>query len=98
MPRGTHAVTRSWLPHPLVLLVGCILVAAALSYVVPAGQYERHEDPATGRHLVVAGSYHPVPPHRMGPFQTLVALPQGMIDAASVIFLVFLVGGAFSVV
>ena len=91
-------VTPSRLPHPLVLLVGCVLVAAALSYAVPAGQYERREDAETGRRLVVAGSYHAVPPHHMGLFETFLALPQGMIDAASVIFLVFLVGGAFSVV
>jgi len=91
-------VIRSRLPHPLVLLVGCVAIAAVLSYLVPAGQYERREDPGTGRHVVVAGSYHLVAPHRMGPFETLVALPAGMIDAASVIFLVFLVGGAFSVV
>jgi len=47
---------------------------------------------------VVAGSYHSVPAHPLGFFETLVALPQGMADAGSVIFLVFLVGGAFSVV
>jgi len=98
MPWGTRPVTQSRLPHPLVLLVGCILIAAALSYVVPAGQYDRRDDTATGRHVVIAGSFHLVPAHPMGPFQTLVAIPQGMIDAASVIFLVFLVGGAFNVV
>ncbi len=34
----------------------------------------------------------------MGPFGALMAVPQGMTEAAAVIFLVFLVGGAFSVV
>ena len=46
----------------------------------------------------MAGSYHPVAVSPVGPFQAFVAIPKGMIDAASVIFLVFLVGGAFSVV
>ena len=91
-------MTPPRLPHPLVLLVGCVALATALSYVVPAGQYDRREDAATGRHLAVAGSYHAVPPHHVGFFETFLAVPQGMIDAASVIFLVFLVGGAFSVV
>ncbi len=85
-------------PHPLVLLTACIILAAALSYILPAGQYQRREDPATGREVVVAGTYHHVEPAPVGPFAAMVAIPRGMADAASVIFLVFLIGGAFTVV
>src|SRR2546425_312201 len=85
-------------PHPLTLLVGCILVATILSYVLPAGEFERVDDAATGRRVVVAGTYHAVPRTPVGPFQALVAVPKGMADAAAVIFLVFLAGGAFTVV
>jgi len=88
----------SRIPHPLVLLLGCVFAAAALTHVVRAGEFERRDDPATGRRAVVAGSFHPLPPSPVGPFQALMALPQGMTEAASVIFLIFLVGGAFSVV
>jgi uncharacterized ion transporter superfamily protein YfcC len=91
---------RSWLhvPHPLVLLSGCILLAAAGSYVLPAGEYDRRQDEVTGREVVVAGTYHAVAATPVSPFRAVVALPRGMEDAGSVIFLVFLVGGAFTVV
>jgi uncharacterized ion transporter superfamily protein YfcC len=85
-------------PHPLTLLTCCVLLAAALSHVLPAGRYDRKDDPASGRSVVVAGTYHTVPAAPVGFFQTLVAIPKGLIDAASVIFFVFLVGGAFTVV
>lgn len=85
-------------PHPLALLAGCVLLAAAASYVLPAGQYERRDDPRTGRSVVVAGTYHRVGPAPVSPFQAVVAVPKGMADAGAVIFLVFLVGGAFTVV
>jgi uncharacterized ion transporter superfamily protein YfcC len=85
-------------PHPLTLLVACILIAGALTWVVPAGEYERREDPVSGRSVVVAGTYAPVEAAPVGPFQALVGIPRGMIAAASVIFFVFLVGGAFAVV
>src|SRR5216110_3959227 len=75
-----------------------VLLAALASHVLPPGQYDRRDDPATGRRLVVAGTYHAVPPRPVGPFQALVAIPRGMADAASVIFFVFLIGGAFTVV
>jgi uncharacterized ion transporter superfamily protein YfcC len=85
-------------PHPLTLLTGCILTAALGSSVLPAGQYDRQADPATGRQVVVAGTYHHVERRPVGPFEALVAIPKGLTDAASVVFLVFLVGGAFTVV
>lgn len=89
---------RSRFPHPLALLVGGVLLAAALSYVLPAGKYDRREDPVTGRSVVVAGTYHAVPPQPVSPFAAIVAIPGGMADAAAVVFFVFLVGGAFTVV
>jgi uncharacterized ion transporter superfamily protein YfcC len=86
------------MPHPLALLFVCVVIASSLSYILPAGEYERRPDQTTGRNVVVPGSYHTVPSAPVGPFATLIAFPKGMADAASVIFLVFLVGGAFSVV
>jgi uncharacterized ion transporter superfamily protein YfcC len=82
----------------MVLMVLCLIVAAAASYILPAGEYDRKDDQATGRKVVVAGTYHRVPQTPVNPFDMFVAIPKGMSDAASVIFLVFLVGGAFTVV
>jgi uncharacterized ion transporter superfamily protein YfcC len=90
----------TWLrfPHPLALLVCCVLVAAVLTWVLPAGQFDRKEDPVTGRSVVVAGTYHRVDRQPVDPFEAIVAIPKGIVDAASVIGLVFLIGGAFTVV
>jgi uncharacterized ion transporter superfamily protein YfcC len=85
-------------PHPLTLLVACVLVAAVLTWVLPAGSYERREDPVTGRKVVVPGTYTRVQQQPVGPFQAFVAIPKGIVDAASVIGLVFLIGGGFTVV
>ncbi len=85
-------------PHPVVLLLGCVAIAAALTWVVPAGAYDRRDDPVTGRAVVVPGTYHSVEAAPVGLFKALVAVPKGLIDAASVIFLIFLSGGAFTVV
>ncbi len=89
---------RFHFPHPLALLVACIAIAAALTYVLPAGRYQRRDDPATGRSIVVPGTYARVAPQPVSPFQAIVAIPKGLGEAGSVVFLVFLVGGAFAVV
>src|SRR5262245_27258045 len=85
-------------PHPLALLTAGIILATVLTYVLPAGEYERRDDAATGRAVVVAGTFHRVPQRPVSIFSALVAIPKGLADASSVVFLVFLVGGAFTVV
>ncbi len=62
-------------PHPLTLLLGCIIAAAALTYVLPAGQYDRIDDPNTGRSVVVSGSFHGVDRDPVNLFEAIVAIP-----------------------
>jgi uncharacterized ion transporter superfamily protein YfcC len=85
-------------PHPLALMVGCIIIAAALTWILPAGKYERREDTETGRNVVVPGTYARVEARPVGPFGAIVAIPKGIVDAASVIALILLIGGGFTVV
>lgn len=89
-----------WLriPDPLTLLVACVVIAAGLSHVVPAGEYQRRDDPATGRKVVVAGTYAHVDPNPVGFFDAIVAIPRGMANAADVVFLILFGAAAFTVV
>ena len=95
-----HKLTMKWLrlPDPLTLLVTCVVVAAALSYVLPAGQYQRQEDPRSGRQVVVPGTFMPVPPNPVGFFDAFVAIPRGLANAADVVFLILFGSAAFTVV
>jgi uncharacterized ion transporter superfamily protein YfcC len=89
---------RLRVPHPVVLLLGGVLLAAVLTWIVPAGEFDRREDEATGRTVVVAGTYHAVDPAPVGPFRTFVSIPQGFIEGADVIAAILFVGGAWVVV
>jgi uncharacterized ion transporter superfamily protein YfcC len=86
------------LPNPSVLLLSGVLVAAALTWVLPAGQYDRRDDAATGRRVAVPGTYHPVPHAPVGLFAAAVAVPRGFVAAADVIAVIFFVGGAWFIV
>jgi uncharacterized ion transporter superfamily protein YfcC len=85
-------------PHPLVQLIGCILVAAGLTYILPSGEYERRKDEATGREVVIPRSYKQISPNPVNVWEALVAIPGAMADASAVVFFVFLTGAAFLVV
>lgn len=84
------------LPHPLVLLLGCVAVAVALTWIVPAGSYQRRTDAATGREVVVPGTYARIAATPVGPMAAIMAVPQGMVEGADIIVLVLFVGGAFA--
>ncbi len=81
-----------------MLLGWAVAVAAALTWVLPAGEFDRRDEPNTGRRVVVAGTYHPVEPAPVGPFGAFVAIPRGFVAAAEVVAVVLFVGGAWIVV
>lgn len=83
------------LPHPIVLLLGAVLIAAFLTWVLRAGEYDRQANEATGRRVVVAGTYHAVERSPVGPFAAAVSLPRGFIEAGDVVIVILLAGGAF---
>src|SRR5581483_4774063 len=86
-------------PMDPILLVGAILLfAAALTWVVPAGRYQRRHDPNTRQNLVVPGSYRSAPRQPVGAWGMLLAVPEGLAQAAAVVFYCFLAGGALTVI
>jgi uncharacterized ion transporter superfamily protein YfcC len=87
---------RLRLPHPLVLLLGGVAVAALLTWILPAGAYERRMDEASGRELVVAGTYHEVPATPVGVMQAVLAVARGIVAGADIILTILFVGGAFA--
>ncbi len=87
---------RLRLPHPLVLLLGGVAVAALLTWILPAGAYQRHADAASGREVVVPGTYAHVAATPVGPLAAVLAVPRGIVAGADVIVVVLFVGGAFA--
>lgn len=87
---------RFQLPHPFVLLLAAVGVAAALTWIIPAGEYQRKTDDATGRTVVIAGTYARVAAAPVGPMAAVLAVPRGVIAGADVIVTILFVGGAFA--
>lgn len=81
----------------ITVLVIIILIVAALTYIIPAGEFDR-ETLESGRTVVVPGSYHTIESAPVG-FKTLMAVMyNAIIAASSLIGFVFVVGGAFGVI
>jgi len=75
-------------PSSIVILFSLICFVAFLTYVVPAGQFEKVVDPATNIAKVDATSFTLTEKSPVNIFKMFVAIPQGFIDGASIIFLI----------
>lgn len=82
-------------PHTFVLLFALVALAAIATHVLPAGEYLRTE--VEGRKLVDPESYRPIPAHPAGLGDVFLAWPRGLAATASIVFYIFIIGGAFGV-
>lgn len=83
-------------PDALLIVAVVLLVAVAMTWIVPAGAFDRVE--RDGRTYVVPGTYHAVEPAPVSPLAFFTAPLRGFTDhqAAEIIAFVLLIGGAFS--
>ncbi|WZL72439.1 YfcC family protein [Clostridiaceae bacterium 35-E11] len=89
---------RFKVPHTYVILFSVILIMSILTYIIPAGEYDRIKDEATGRTVVDPASFHNVEQNPIKFFDLFQAVPKGMKDASSIIFFIFIVGGSFQMI
>lgn len=85
-------------PHPLVILLSIVILAALATLVIPSGTFDRVMDEQTGREIVVPGSFHLTEDRNIGIYETLLSIPEGIIAGADIVVLILLIGGAFYVV
>ena len=85
-------------PETSLLLLIMIFLMGILTYVMPAGVFDRMIDPETEREIVVAGSYHAVEQSPIAVGALFASVFNGLVRASEIIALIFVVGGAFGVV
>jgi len=82
----------------LLLLCLIILIVAALTWVIPAGHYERSYNEQTGLTQVIPGSFRNSPAQPVGPWGVLLSIPKGLVAAADIVFFVLIGGAALTVI
>ena len=91
-------VEKRWyerIPHPVVMLFGIIVFAALLSYILPAGTYERVE--VDGRMRVVPDTYTVVESTPISFLDMFRAFSMGFKTASDIIFIVLMSGVMFGI-
>lgn len=83
------------IPHPVTMLFGIIIFASVLSYLLPAGIYERVM--VDGRQRVLPGSFKYIAQNPVNLLDMFTALPKGFKTASDIIFVVFASGVMFGI-
>lgn len=101
MSKNTQNVKKekkSFNPNGYVIITILIILAVIATWIVPAGMYDRVTDAATGREVVDPLSFKYIESTPVGPFEALVAIPQGIRNMSGIIAFIFIVAGATAVV
>jgi len=77
------------LPHIFVLLFCIVLLCTILTWIIPAGQFDRVVNDA-GREIAVAGTWHKVDPTPVGFMGFFTSFYDGMLLAAEIMITVFI--------
>jgi len=85
-------------PNAFVILIGVILFAWVLTYVIPQGSYKRVVDTETGVTRVINDSYQQIDSEKPSVLDLLVSIPKGISERADVIVLILLIGGCFYII
>ncbi|PMR77826.1 YfcC family protein [Billgrantia endophytica] len=92
-------------PTAFTILFALTILAAILTWIVPAGQYDRVSDEELGRDVPVAGSYQQVDANPQGITEILMAPIAGLYDpdsyeanAIDIALFVLIIGGFIGVV
>ena len=74
-------------PHTYALLLSIIVCASVLTYIIPAGAYDREKK--DGQTLVVSGTYHEINQHGVSFLIYFVQYQKGLLVVAKLYFISF---------
>jgi len=91
---------KNVLPHVYIILMSLIVLACLMTYIIPAGQFERVIDQSSGQTLVIANSFEyteniNVPPWLI-PIKFFETITSRSI--AQIIFFIVILSGAFELI
>ncbi|HRZ48000.1 MAG TPA: YfcC family protein, partial [Bacteroidales bacterium] len=85
------------IPHTYVIVFFIVVFAALLTWLVPAGRFERTTKSYDGntREVIMPGSFKYLEEGKPQTWQVFSAIFDGFVDKADIIVFILLIGGAF---
>lgn len=84
-------------PDGLVVILVMIVIVTVLTWIIPSGAFDWGVDEATGRTVVIDGSFHLVEDINLDIFDMLKCIPKGIEESAGIIAFIFIISGAIQI-
>ena len=84
------------IPHSLLIIIGAMVLACILTYLIPAGSYARIK--VAGKTVVDPSTFHYVSQHPVNPLTIFNFIYPGMVKASKIIFALMCAGGGLGIV
>lgn len=85
-------------PHSYVIIISLIIIASALTWIIPSGEFDRVPMPNSKKMMVVSDSFHYIESTPINLFEIPYKIMFGLKKYSDIIFLVLIVGGAFNII
>lgn len=96
-PADTLAKKQRKIPHSLAIIMAVVLLASVLTYLVPAGNYDRAITDS-GSSAIIDGTFHYVDNTPVNPLTVLTYVLSALQSAGSIIFVIFCCGGGMGLI
>lgn len=110
--RSSSSAARRRSPSPVVIMLAAMIVAVALTWIVPSGEHQRVSGAPNAP--VIAGTYRAIPKpigidslvpreatpgvaRPVSPVEVATAIPAGLVRSASLVVMILLLGGMFGI-
>jgi len=96
LDKEDETVKKFNMPHTYVILFAFIIIAAILTWIIPAGQFESVM--VDGREVIDPNTFQYMESNGQGIFDILLSIPAGFARSQGISFFLFVVGGAFYII
>ena len=79
------------MPHGWIIIIILLLIACVLTYIVPAGEYARYADEATGKNIVDPDSFAYVDSSPVSPLRIPKLFIETCVSNATLIFVIMFI-------
>lgn len=96
--RAVKSKFKFELPHVYIIVISMVIIAAVLSWIIPAGEFDRVINESTGQKVVVPGAFRFIESSRVSLWTIPLRLVQGLINTSEIAVLLLISGGSFGVI
>lgn len=85
-------------PNTYVIIFMLIVLATILTYLIPAGEFDRVKDVVSKKMVILPDTFHYIDQRPVNFLEIPLYIVKGLLKSSSIVFLVIIVGGAFNII